>query len=74
MGENIKDIIAKQFRCEADTISEDTNIIDDLGADSIDIVELLMAIEENFGITVPDEDVAGLHTVKDIMDYVEKNS
>lgn len=74
MIEKVKDILAKQLRIEVDTIEDDTNIMEDLGADSLDIVELLMAIEENFGITVPDEDVSSLKTVRDIAEYVEKNS
>ncbi|MHC1695946.1 MAG: acyl carrier protein [Eubacteriales bacterium] len=74
MIEKVKDILAKQLRIEVDTIEDDTNIMEDLGADSLDIVELLMAIEENFGITVPDEDVSTLKTVRDIAEYVEKNS
>lgn len=73
MQELIKDIIAKQLRLEDDIIDDDTDIIEDLGADSLDIVEMLMAIEENFGVTVPDEDIAELKTVRDIVDYVEKN-
>jgi len=73
MFEQIVDIISKQLRAEADEISYNTNIMEDLGADSLDVVELLMALEETFGVTVPDEDVPNLKTVKDIVDYVEKN-
>lgn len=71
MTEKIKDILSKQLRIEVDTIDDNTNIMDDLGADSLDVVEVLMAIEEQFGISVPDEDVASLKTVRDIADYVE---
>lgn len=73
MLDQIKDIIAKQLRTEADKISSDTNIMEDLGADSLDVVELLMAIEENFGVTVPDEDVPKMKTPGDIVAYVEAN-
>lgn len=73
MLEKIKEIIAKQLGVEEATIDEKTNIMDDLGADSLDIVEMLMAIEENFGVTVPDEVIPSLKTVGDIMEYVEKN-
>ena len=71
MLEQIIDIISKQLKIEADKIAPETNIIEDLGADSLDVVELLMAVEESFGVSVPDEDVPGLKTVKDIFDYVE---
>jgi len=71
MFEQIVEIISKQLKAEPDQINPDTNIMEDLGADSLDVVELLMALEETFGVTVPDEDVPGLKTVKDIADYVE---
>ncbi|MBE6610924.1 MAG: acyl carrier protein [Ruminococcaceae bacterium] len=73
MFEKIADIIAKQLRADFDDISEDTNIMDDLGADSLDVVEMLMAIEESFGVTVPDEEIPNLKTVRDIVEYVESN-
>lgn len=73
MIDKVKDILSKQLRVDIDTIEDDTNIMDDLGADSLDVVEVLMAIEEHFGISVPDEDVATLKTVRDIADYVEAN-
>lgn len=71
MIDKVKDILSKQLRIEIDIIEDDTNVMDDLGADSLDVVEVLMAIEEHFGISVPDEDVASLKTVRDIADYVE---
>ena len=71
MIDKVKDILSKQLRIDIDTIDDNTNIMDDLGADSLDVVEVLMAIEEHFGISVPDEDVTGLKTVRDIADYVE---
>ena len=71
MIDKVKDILSKQLRIDIDTIDDNTNIMDDLGADSLDVVEVLMAIEEHFGISVPDEDVTGLKTVHDIADYVE---
>ena len=74
MIEKIKEIIAKQLRVDIATLEEDTNIMEDLGTDSLDVVELLLAIEESLGVSVPDEDVASLKTVKDIADYVEKHS
>jgi len=73
MLEQIIDIISKQLKADADSITADTNIMEDLNADSLDVVELLMAIEETFGVSVPDEDVSGLKTVGDIADYVESH-
>ena len=73
MIDQVKEILAKQLRIEADKISADTNIIEDLGADSLDVVEMLLAIDEAFGVNVPDEDVAKLKTVQDIADYVAAN-
>ena len=73
MLEQIIDIISKQLKADIDQITPETNIMDDLGADSLDVVELLMAIEETFGVAVPDEDVPGLKTIQDIVSYVEAN-
>jgi acyl carrier protein len=73
MIKEITEIIAEQLVIDADTITPESNIIDDLKADSLAIVEMLMAIEEKFGVNVPDEDVPALKTVQDIADYVEKN-
>ena len=71
MFEQIVEIISRQLKAEPEQIVPDTNIMEDLGADSLDVVELLMAIEETFGVSVPDEDITGLKTVKDIVDYVD---
>ena len=73
MFEKIVDIVVDQLGCDASAVTEDASILDDLGADSLDVVEMLMAIEENFGVTVPDEEIPNLKTVKDIMSYVEAN-
>ena len=73
MFEQIVEIISKQLKAEPEQIEQNTNIIEDLGADSLDVVELLMSIEEAFGVTVPDEDIPDLKTVKDIVDYVESH-
>lgn len=72
--DEIKQILAKQLRIDANTINDDSNIIEDLGADSIDLVELLMTIEEKKGIVVSDEDAVKLKTVKDVADYIEQHS
>jgi len=73
MINEIIEIIAEQLVIEADTIKPESNIIDDLKADSLAIVEMLMAIEEKFDVSVPDEDVPTLKTVQDIANYVESN-
>lgn len=71
--DEIKQILAKQLRIDANTINDNSNIIKDLGADSIDLVELLMTIEEKKGIVVSDEDAVKLKTVKDVADYIEQH-
>lgn len=72
--DEIKQILAKQLRIDANTINDNSNIIEDLGADSIDLVELLMTIEEKKSIVVSDEDAVKLKTVKDVADYIEQHS
>ena len=72
MVETIIDLLAKQFCIDPATIDADTNIVEDLGADSLEIVDMLMAIEENFGITVSDEEALTLKTVKDVADFIEE--
>lgn len=72
MLEKIMDLLAKQLRIDVNTLSPDTNIIEDLGADSLDVVEMLMAIEENFGITVSDEEAITLKTISDVADFIER--
>ena len=67
----LKEIIANQFGIDTDVISEETDIVADLGADSLDVVEMMMALEEEFGITIEDEKIAELKTVGDVVDCVE---
>ena len=73
MFEQIAEIISKQLGKDAGEITPEMSIIEDLGADSLDIVELLMIIEDDFGIKVPDEDVPNMKTVRNIVDYVESH-
>ena len=73
MLEAVKEILAKQLRIDVDTIDENTNIVSDLGADSIDVVEMLMTIEEEYGIVVPDDVVVTFVTVGDVARYAENN-
>ena len=69
--EKIQQILAQQFEVSADSINADTNIVDDLGADSLDVVELIMSVEDEFGVQIPDEDAAELATVGKIIEYIE---
>ena len=73
MIEKISKIIAEQLCIDIEEVKPESNVMDDLNADSLSVVEILMAIEEEFGLKVPDEDVPSLKTVKDIADYVENN-
>ncbi len=68
----IKEIIVEQLNVDESEVTPDASFIDDLGADSLDIVELVMAIEEAFDIEIPDEDAEKIKTVKDAVDYVVK--
>ncbi len=72
--EKLKDIIAEQLSVEADEVSLDSNIQDDLGADSLDVVDLITTIEDEFDISIPDEAVEEIKTVGDIVNYIEKNT
>ncbi len=71
MIERVKSIIAKQLRINAADISDDASVLEDLGADSLDIIELLMTLEDETGIIIPDDDAADLKTVRQISDYTE---
>lgn len=74
MEEKIKELLSKQLHIDINEINANTDIMDDLGADSLDIVEMLQTIECDYGLIIPDEDVQGLRTVGDVVDYIEKNS
>ena len=71
MLEKIKSIVADQLGVDEDQVTEDTSFIDDLGADSLDTVELIMAFEEEFDVEIPDEDAQKIKTVKDVIEYIE---
>ena len=72
--EKITQIIVDQLGVDKSAVVPEAKFIDDLGADSLDIVELLMALEDRFGIEVPDEDAEGMQTVGDIIRYIEEHT
>jgi len=71
--EKVRDIIVEQLSVNAEQVNPDAKFIEDLGADSLDTVELVMAFEEEFSIEVPDEEAEKLQTVGDVIRYVEGN-
>lgn len=72
--EKVIAILSDQFDVDETTITPDTLIADDLGADSLDVVDLVMSIEDEFEIEVPDEAIEGIKTVSDIVKFVEEHS
>lgn len=71
--EKVTEIIANQLSVEKGKITETTNIAEDLGADSLDLVEILMSLEDEFGVSIPDEAIPEIKTIKDVVDFIEKN-
>ena len=71
--EKIRAIIAEVLNIDADSITEDTTFVDDLGADSLDLYELVMALEEEYGCEIPADDVAAMATVEDVVNYLKNN-
>ena len=71
--EKVKMILANQFDVEEDTITPETNIQEDLGADSLDVVDMLMSLEEEFDVEIPDEKIETMRTVSDVVTYIEEN-
>ncbi len=71
--EKVKELIAEELAVGEDEVTADASFIDDLGADSLDVVELVMAIEEEFDLEIPDEDAEKIGTVQDAVDYLEEN-
>ena len=70
--QKVKDIIVEQLGVNAEEVTRDASFIDDLGADSLDTVELVMAFEEEFNAEIPDEEAEKLKTVGDAIDYIQK--
>ena len=72
--EKITEILAEQLAADQNTMTMDTQIAEDLGADSLDLVDLLMSREDEFAIEITDEDAADLHTIGDVVNFISKNS
>ena len=71
--EKIKNIIVEQLQVNEDVVTLDASFIDDLGADSLDLVELIMALEEEFNIEIPDSDAEKVVSVEDVVNYIKEN-
>lgn len=72
--EKIKELLATQLDANADNITMDTRIADDLNADSLDVVEMLMSVEDEFSVQIPDEDIESLKTVGDVVEYIQNHT
>jgi acyl carrier protein len=70
----VKEIVAEQLGKDSSEVTNEASFIDDLGADSLDIVELVMAMEDEFGIEIPDEEAEKIKTVKDVIEYIKTNA
>lgn len=71
MLEKMKEMLAEQLNCEASTITPETFFKDDLGADSLDLFELVMALEDEYNVEIPAEELTDLNTVGDVIDYLK---
>jgi acyl carrier protein len=73
VADRVKKIIVDQLGVEEELVTSEASFVDDLGADSLDTVELVMALEEEFGVEIPDEDAEKITRVKEAVDYIEKH-
>ncbi len=73
MFEQIREIISKELHIEPDMIQPETNIVEELGADSLSLVTIVMEIEDTLGVSIPDEVAYGIKSPKDVIDYIESN-
>ena len=71
--EKVKEVIVEQLGVEDEAVTTETSFIDDLGADSLDIVELIMALEEEFDLQIPDSEAEKISTVGDVIEYIKNN-
>jgi len=69
--DDVKEVVVEQLSVNADEVKEESKFVEDLGADSLDVVELVMALEEKFDIEIPDDDAEGIATVGDAVKYIE---
>ena len=72
MFEKVRDMLAKQLNLKPEKITPQSDVVKDLGADSLDVVELLITLEDDYGITIPEDDIVNVKTVQDIVDMIEK--
>lgn len=72
--DDVKEVVIEQLDCDPAEVKEDSRFVEDLGADSLDVVELVMALEEKFDIEIPDEDAEKILTVADAIKYIENNA
>lgn len=72
MIERVKELVSEQLGIDKNTVTAESNIIEDLGADSLDVIEMLMTLEEEFGITIPDEKINQIKTIQQIVDLIEE--
>jgi len=70
--DDVKEVIVEQLNVSPDEVKPEAKFVEDLGADSLDVVEMIMALEEKFEIEIPDSDAENIKTVKDVVDYIEK--
>jgi len=71
--DDVKEVVVEQLSVNADEVKEDSKFVEDLGADSLDVVELVMALEEKFDIEIPDDDAEKIATVGDAVKYIEEH-
>ncbi|MBR2391266.1 MAG: acyl carrier protein [Clostridia bacterium] len=71
--DKVKEIIANQLSVPADKLTDTTNIAEELGADSLDLVEILMSLEDEFGISIPDEAIPTIKTIKDLVEFIDSH-
>ena len=74
MLEKVKAVVVEQLDCNPEEVKEDSKFIEDLGADSLDVVELVMALEEEFDTEIPDEEAEKINTVQSAIDYIKANA
>ena len=71
--DKVKEIIANQLSVKVEDLKDDTNIAEELGADSLDLVEILMSLEDEFGVSIPDEAIPTIKSIKDLVDFIDNN-